>query len=247
MIENLGKYMIMLRGVLTRPEKGKLFWKSLMNEIEKIGLSSVPIVGVLSVFMGAVIAMQTAANMDSPLLPEYTIGFITRQSTILEFSPTIISLILAGKVGSNIASELGTMRVTEQIDALEIMGVNPLNYLVLPKVIAAVMMFPVLISISMALSLWGGWFACIQTGLSDTETYVYGIRAFFSESGTSDIAYALSKTLIFAFLITTVSSFYGYYTKGGALDVGKSSTKAVVQSTIVVLIANLIITQLVLI
>lgn len=247
MIENLGKYFIMLRRVLTRPEKGKLFWTSFMNEIEKIGLSSVPIVAVLSVFMGAVIAMQTAANMDSPLLPAYTIGFITRQSTILEFSPTIISLILAGKVGSNIASELGTMRVTEQIDALEIMGVNPLNYLVLPKVIAAVLMFPLLITISMALSLWGGWFACVQTGLSDTETYIYGIRAFFNESGTGDISYALSKTLIFAFLITTVSSFYGYYTKGGALDVGKSSTKAVVQSTIVVLIANLIITQLVLI
>ncbi len=237
----------MLKGVLSRPEKGKLFWGSLMNEIEKIGLSSVPIVAVLSVFMGAVIAMQTAANMDSPLLPAYTIGFITRQSTILEFSPTIISLILAGKVGSNIASELGTMRVTEQIDALEIMGVNPLNYLVLPKVIAAVMMFPILITISMALSLWGGWFACVQTGLSDTETYIYGIRAFFTENGVSDITYALSKTLIFAFLITTVSSFYGYYTKGGALDVGKSSTKAVVQSTIVVLIANLLITQLFLI
>lgn len=247
MVENLGKYFMMLKGVLTRPEKGKLFRNSLMNEIEKIGLSSVPIVAVLSVFMGAVIAMQTAANMDSPLLPAYTIGFITRQSTILEFSPTIISLILAGKVGSNIASELGTMRVTEQIDALEIMGVNPLNYLVLPKVIAAVLMFPLLITISMALSLWGGWFACVQTGLSDTETYIFGIRAFFFESGVGDISYALSKTLIFAFLITTVSSFYGYYTKGGALDVGKSSTKAVVQSTIVVLIANLIITQLVLI
>ena len=218
-----------------------------MNEIEKIGVSSVPIVAVLSVFMGAVIAMQTASNMDSPLLPAYTIGFITRQSTILEFSPTIISLILAGKVGSNIASELGTMRVTEQIDALEIMGVNPLNYLVLPKVLAAVFMFPMLITISMALSLWGGWFACIQTGLSDTDTYLYGIRIFFPEGGQSDVMYALSKTTIFAFIITTVSSFYGFYTKGGALDVGKSSTKAVVQSTIVVLIANLIITQLVLI
>lgn len=237
----------MLRGVMTQPEKMKFFRTSVMIEIEKIGLSSVPIVGVLSVFMGAVISMQTAANMDSPLLPAYTIGFITRQSTILEFSPTIISLILAGKVGSNIASELGTMRVTEQIDALEIMGVNPLNYLVLPKVIAAIVMFPLLITISMALSLWGGWFACIQTGLSDTVTYLYGIRFFFNESGVHDILYALSKTIVFAFLITTISSFYGYYTKGGALDVGKSSTKAVVQSTIVILIANLVLTQLFLI
>ena len=247
MIQNLGKYFIMLRAVLTRPEKNSIFRKSLMLEIEKIGLSSVPIVGVLSIFMGAVIAMQTAANMDSPLLPAYTIGFITRQSIILEFSPTIISLILAGKVGSNVASELGTMRVTEQIDALEIMGVNPLNYLVLPKVIAALLMFPILITISMALGLWGGWFACIQTGLSDTPTYVYGIQFFFDQSGIHDITYALSKTIVFAFIITTVSSFYGYYTKGGALDVGVSSTKAVVQSTIVVLITNLILTQLVLI
>jgi len=247
MIQNLGKYFIMLKSILTRPEKSALFRKSLMLEIEKIGLSSVPIVGVLSIFMGAVISMQTAANMDSPLLPAYTIGFIIRQSIILEFSPTIISLILAGKVGSNIASELGTMRVTEQIDALEIMGVNPLNYLVLPKVIAALLMFPILITISMALGLWGGWFACIQTGLSDTETYLYGIRFFFDQSGIHDISYALSKTIVFAFIITTVSSFYGYYTKGGALDVGISSTKAVVQSTIVILITNLILTQLVLI
>lgn len=247
MIKNFGKYFLMLRLILTRPEKSRLFRISLMNEIEKIGLSSLPIVAVLSIFMGAVISMQTASNMDSPLLPAYTIGFITRQSTILEFSPTIISLILAGKIGSNVASELGTMRVTEQIDALEIMGVNPLNYLVLPKVIAAVLMFPLLITISMALSLWGGWFACVQTGLSDTETYIFGIRAFFSESGVHDITYALSKTLVFAFVITTVSAFHGYYTKGGALDVGRSSTKAVVQSTIVILVANLILTQLVLI
>lgn len=242
-IRNIGKYFIMLRSVFRRPEQFKLFWKATFNEIDTIGINSLPIIALLSVFMGAVITLQTASNMDSPLLPAYTIGYITRQSTILEFSPTILSLILAGKIGSNIASEIGTMKVTEQIDALEIMGVNSIGFLMLPKIIASVFIFPFLVIISMGLSIFGGWVAGVQSGLTTTNEYNYGIQAFFQQS---DITYALIKTLVFAFLITSISSFYGYYTKGGALEVGKSSTKAVVFSSIAILLMNFILTQMLL-
>jgi len=240
---NIGKYMQMLWVVFSRPEKWGVFRRKLFEEIQMIGINSIPIVALMSTFMGAVIAMQTASNMDSPLLPAYTIGFITRSSTILEFSPTIISLILAGKVGSNVASEIGTMKTTEQIDALEIMGVNSLAYLVLPKVLAAIIFFPILIIFSMGLSLVGGWLSLILSGLSDTETYIYGIRYYFM---FSNVVYALTKTVVFGFLIVSIASFYGYYTKGGALDVGASATKAVVSSSVAILIANFILTQLIL-
>ncbi|SFT67815.1 phospholipid/cholesterol/gamma-HCH transport system permease protein [Lishizhenia tianjinensis] len=242
-IQNIGKYFILLKQVLTQPERFRVYTKRVANEWETIGLNSMGIVGILSVFMGAVIALQTASNMDSPLLPKYTIGYITRSSTILEFSPTIISLILAGKVGSNIASEIGTMRVTEQIDALDIMGINSASYLILPKLVAAVTILPFLIIFSMALSIMGGYYAVTLSNLCSHEEFVYGIRAFFEPS---NITYALVKTMCFAFIIVSVSAFYGYYTKGGALDVGKSSTQGVVWSTITILIANFILTQLIL-
>ena len=193
--------------------------------------------------MGGVIALQTASNMTSPLLPEYTIGYITQSSTILEFSPTIISLILAGKVGSNISSELGSMRVTEQIDALEIMGVNSLSYLVLPKIIATVMFFPILIIFSMALSLFGGWISLLISNLCSTETYLLGIKTDFK---VFNIVYALTKTIVFGFLIASIASFYGYFVKGGSINVGKASTQAVVISSIAILIANFILTQMIL-
>jgi phospholipid/cholesterol/gamma-HCH transport system permease protein len=242
-ISNIGKYLLMMRVVFSRPEKFKLFRKRVFNEIEVIGINSIPIVALMSTFMGAVIALQTASNISSPLLPDYTVGFITQSSTILEFSPTIISLILAGKVGSNVASEIGTMRVTEQIDALEIMGVNSLTYLVLPKVVAAIFFFPILVIFSMGLSLIGGWLSLTLTGLLTTETYVLGIRYFFE---VSNVVYALTKTVVFGFLIVSIASFYGYYTKGGSLDVGRSSTQAVVSSSVAILIANFILTQLML-
>ncbi len=242
-ISNIGKYLLMMRVVFSRPEKFKLFRKRVFNEIEVIGINSIPIVALMSTFMGAVIALQTASNISSPLLPDYTVGFITQSSTILEFSPTIISLILAGKVGSNVASEIGTMRVTEQIDALEIMGVNSLTHLVLPKVVAAIFFFPILVIFSMGLSLIGGWLSLTLTGLLTTETYVLGIRYFFE---VSNVVYALTKTVVFGFLIVSIASFYGYYTKGGSLDVGRSSTQAVVSSSISILIANFILTQLML-
>lgn len=242
-IANIGKYFGLLRYVFSRPERRKIYYNRTLNEIETIGLNSIGIVAILSVFMGAVIALQTASNMDSPFLPKYTIGYITRSSTILEFSPTILSLILAGKVGSNIASEIGTMRVTEQIDALEIMGVNSKSFLILPKIMAAVFFFPFLITFSMCLSLIGGYYAVTASGLSSHDEYIYGIRAFFQ---MSDIYYALTKTVFFAFIIVSVSSFFGYFTKGGALDVGKSSTQAVVWSSICILLMNFVLTQLLL-
>ena len=240
-ISNIGKYFVMLWIVFSKPQKFKVFWKRLLEEIQLIGIESFPIVVLMSVFMGGVISLQTASNMDVPWLPQYTIGYITRSSTILEFSPTIIALILAGKIGSNVSSEIGMMRVTEQIDALEIMGVNSLNYLVLPKIVAAVIFFPILVTFSMGLSLLGGWLALIASGLSSTDAYVFGLRSFFK---VSDIFYALSKTTVFGFIIVSISSFYGFYTKGGAIDVGRSSTQAVVNSSIAILLANFFITQM---
>ena len=233
----------MLSIVFTRPNRWRFFWKHTFLEIDQIGINSLPIVALMSTFMGAVIALQTASSMESPLLPDYTVGFITQSSTILEFSPTIISLILAGKVGSNVASEIGTMRVTEQIDALEIMGVNSLNFLVLPKITAALVFFPVLVVFSMALSIFGGWLALLVSDLTTTEIYILGIRSFFNPF---HITYALTKTLVFCFLIVSISSFYGYYVKGGSLDVGRASTQAVVSSSVAILIANFILTQLML-
>ena len=201
----------MLSVVFRRPKKWSVFFSRCFHELVSIGLSSLPIVILMSAFMGGVIALQTASNMSSPLLPAYTIGYITQSSTILEFSPTIISLILAGKVGSNISSELGSMRVTEQIDALEIMGVNSLSYLVLPKIIAAVLFFPILIIFSMALSLFGGWISLLISDLCSTETYLLGIKTDFK---VFNIVYALTKTIVFGFLIASSASFYGYFVKG---------------------------------
>ena len=242
-LATIGKYFLMLRIIFTRPKKWSIFWSSLFNEIQIIGISSIPIVILMSAFMGGVIALQTASNMDSPLLPSYTVGYITQSSTILEFSPTIISLILAGKIGSNIASQVGTMRVTEQIDALEIMGVNSLNHLVFPKIVAAILFFPVLVIFSMFMSLIGGYVSLILSDLTSTETYIMGIRSFFD---VGNVYYALTKTVVFGFLIVSISSFYGYYVKGGALEVGRSSTQAVVASSVAILIANFLLTQMIL-
>ena len=233
----------MLKDVFTRPNKWRVFFERLLEELNGIGINSLPIVALMSTFIGGVIALQTASNMSSPLLPAYTVGYITQSSTILEFSPTIISLILAGKIGSNIASEIGTMRVTEQIDALEIMGVNSLNFLVLPKITAAIIFFPILVIFSMALSMLGGWISLVVSNLSTTEEYVLGLRAFFDPF---NIKYALSKTVVFGFLIVSVSSYYGYYVKGGSLDVGRASTQAVVSSSVTILIANFLLTQMIL-
>jgi phospholipid/cholesterol/gamma-HCH transport system permease protein len=209
-----------------------------------LGLDSLGIIIIISVFMGMVITIQTAANIDSAFIPAYTIGFTTRQSAILEFSPTIMALILAGKIGSNIASEIGTMRVTEQIDALEIMGVNSSAYLIQPKIVAAVLINPFLVIISMFVSIGGGYAIAMLTDIVSVTDYVYGIQYDFKPN---HVVYAVSKSAVFAFLFTSIPAFQGFYAEGGALDVGKASTRGVVQSSIIILFANYIITQLFLI
>jgi len=242
-LSEVGRYLILMKQVFRKPEKQSIYRKQLLLEMDNLGLDSLGIVAIISIFMGAVVTIQMAFNVDSPLIPLYTIGFATRKSVILEFSPTIVSLILAGKVGSRIASEIGTMRVTEQIDALEIMGINPASFLILPKIIASVIIYPFLILISMFLAIAGGWLSGSLTGLVATNDYVYGLQFQFK---MFDITYAIIKTIVFAFLTASVSGYYGYYTSGGALEVGRSSTKAVVNSSIMIILFNLILTQILL-
>ena len=239
----IGLYVLLMQKVFSRPQKRKIYWQQLLTEINSLGLESLGIVAFISAFMGAVVAIQTAFNITSPLIPLSMVGFTVRQSVILEFSPTVISLILAGKVGSRIASEIGTMRVTEQIDALEIMGVNSANYLIFPKITALILINPVLIVFSMWMGILGGWVAMIATNLVSTNDFVQGIRVDFQGY---TIFYALTKTVFFAFIISSVSGFYGYITKGGALEVGQASTKAVVFSSVIIILFNLVLTQLLL-
>ena len=236
----------MIIALFSKPERISAYWNRFIEEIIQLGVKSIFIVVLMSAFMGAVIVIQTATAIDSAWIPDYTVGFTVKHSIILEFSPTIISLILAGKVGSNIASELGTMRVTEQIDALEIMGINSRGFLIGPKVFGSMFIFPVIIIFSMVFGFIGGWFAYYGTGLIPPEQFIEGIRSFSYEN-YEHIRYALIKTIFFAFIISSVSSYFGYYTKGGALEVGKNSTKAVVYSSILILLANVLLTQLLLI
>ncbi len=237
----IGKYFILVRRVFRKPEKYSIYLRQLLFEINSLGLGSLWIVAIISVFMGAVITIQSAFNFTSAWIPIYAVGLATRQGIILEFSPTLISLILAGKVGSNIASELGTMRVTEQIDALEVMGINPAGYLIMPKILAAMLINPFLIVISMFLGIFGGWFLGVMTGVVSSYEYIYGIQYEFRPYA---VYYALIKTVFFAFIITSVSAYCGYTTEGGALEVGRSSTRAVVYSSIAILIFNFLLTQL---
>jgi len=240
---HLGKYFHLLALSMQRPEKRSLFLKQLFVEIEKIGLSSLGISAFISFFFGAVMALQTAYNMESPLLPDYLVGLGTRDSILLEFSSTILCLILAGKVGSNIASEIGTMRVTEQIDALEIMGVNSAHFLIMPKITASILIFPFLSAVSMIVGIFGGWVAGVVSGEVLSAEYIYGIQYAFIPYY---IVYSFVKTIVFAFIIISISSYFGYYTEGGALEVGRSSTKAVVNSSLFILIFNLLITNIML-
>ena len=240
---SFGKYLLLLRDTFKRPLNFKYFVKQVMTEVDAIGLNSLGIVSIISVFIGAVLVIQTGYQMESPLIPAYTLGYGIRESIILEFSPTIVSLILAGKIGSSIASQIGTMRVTEQIDALDIMGVNSANFLILPKIIAGLMTFPFIVTISMIVSITGGYFAAVLWGISTSTDFISGLNYWFVPF---EIAYAIIKATFFSFLITSISAFHGYYAKGGAIDVGKSSTKAVVYSSIALLLSNLIITKLIL-
>lgn len=229
--------------VFAFPDKWKEFFRRYRDEIVKLGLDSIPLVIIISIFIGAVCTIQMYLNTTSPLMPRYSVGLATREIILLEFSSSILCLILAGKVGSNIASEIGTMRVTEQIDALDIMGVNSANFLVLPKIVAMVTFISVLVILSMFTSLWGGYMVCAVTGLVPVSTYVYGIQTMFVEWY---VWYALIKSLFFAFVISSVASFFGYYVKGGALEVGKASTNAVVSSSILILLLDVILTKVML-
>ena len=235
----------MLSYLFVKPERVSTYWKRLIDEIIQLGVKSLFMVVLMSAFMGAVLVIQTASAIDSVWIPDYTVGFTVKQTLILEFCPTIISLILAGKVGSNIASELGTMRVTEQIDALEVMGVNSIGFLIAPKILASLFIFPILIMYSMFFGFVGGWALCYLTEIIPVEQYLLGIQSFSYEN-YEYLRYALIKTVFFAFIITSVSSYFGYYTNGGALEVGKSSTKAVVYSSILILMFNVLLTQLLL-
>lgn len=244
MFRLLGEYLLLMFETFKRPDKGPVFRRQLMIEFVGLGIDSISIVAIISVFTGAIVAIQTAYNIDSPLIPLTMVGFTTRQMMILEFSPTVISLILAGKVGSRIASEIGTMRVTEQIDALRVMGVNPANYLILPKITASMLFNPVLIIFSMVVGIWGGWIACIVTGLVTSVDYIEGLRSWFEPF---TVTYAMIKTLVFAFIIASVSGFLGYNLKGGSVEVGRASTRAVVISSILIILFDLILTQLLLV
>jgi len=230
--------------VLSKPEKWKVYRSRIIEEMDNLGVSSLGLVILLSLFMGAVICLQTATNIDSPLIAMSLVGYATRESVILELSPTMLCLILAGKVGSSIASEIGSMRVTEQIDALEIMGVNSAAYLIGPKLIAALVFFPFLIIISMVLGIIGGYIVAVGTGILDTSDYLIGIHSDFK---IYHVFYALLKTLFFAAIIVTISSYSGYTVKGGALQVGKASTRGVVNSSILILVFNYLLTQIMLI
>lgn len=242
-LKNIGKYFLMLGQVFRKPQKWLIFRENLFKEIEELGLKSIGIVAFISFFVGGVVAIQTGLNVDNPWIPKYLIGFATKRSIILEFAPTFMSIILAGKVGSYITSSIGTMRVTEQIDALEVMGVNALNHLVLPKVIATVTFYPFIVLLAMVLGIYGGWVAGNITGLFTTESYIGGIRMDFKPYL---VQYAVIKTTIFAFLIATIPSYYGFYVKGGSIDVGKASTKAVVWTSVVIIVLNYFLTQMLL-
>jgi phospholipid/cholesterol/gamma-HCH transport system permease protein len=239
----IGSYFLLMRKVFTKPDRFSETWKQFVIELEKVGVLSVPLVAIVSVFIGAVITLQTSYNLTSPFIPKLYVGYMTRETMLLEFSSTMIALILAGKIGSSIASEIGTMRITEQIDALEIMGVNSANYLIFPKVCAATIFNPLLTLLSFSVGLLGGWLIVITTGVVMPEQYVEGIRHAFQPYY---VVYAIIKMAVFNFIITSVSAFYGYYAKGGSRDVGRAATNGIVSCSLCILIFNLILTHVLL-
>ena len=242
-LHSMGEYTMLMMKSITVPDRWSMFLKQLIKEIYKLGVDSLWIVIIISIFIGTVIAIQISLNISSPLIPKFTIGYTTREIILLEFSSSIMALILAGKVGSNIASEIGTMRVTEQIDAMEIMGVNSANYLILPKIIAFMVMMPMLVIISTAIGLVGGWAVGAFTDIITVHDYLVGVQYAFNPYF---VWYGIIKSLVFAFVITSMASYYGYNVRGGALDVGKASTNAVVNSNIMILFLDLILSKLLL-
>ncbi|HCM77284.1 MAG TPA: ABC transporter permease [Cytophagales bacterium] len=242
-MKEFGKYLMFLGSLVVRRESFKTYYKLIMDEAILVGVNSILLVALVSSFMGAVTTVQTAYNMVSPLIPKFIISQVVREMTILELAPTIIAIIYAGKVGSSMAGGLGTMRITEQIDALEVMGINSASYLVLPKVVASLLMYPMLVILAGICALMGGYLVGSLTGIISPTDYIYGIRFVFNPYM---VTFALIKSFVFAFMISTISCYKGYYTKGGALEVGISSTEAVTTSVIAVLIGDYLLAQLLL-
>ena len=238
-----GRYLLLMKGMFSRPENGKMYWKEFMHQCVEIGIGSLGIVVIISFFMGAVSALQTAYQLTSPVIPKSTIAQIVRDTVILEFAPTLVCIVLAGVVGSKIASELGNMRVSEQIDALEIMGINTKTYLVLPKIIAALMMIPLLIVISMGLGIFGGRVAGVASGILAPNVYDRGLLENFV---SYNVFFALVKGYTFSFIISSIPAFYGYHVQGGSLEIGRASTKAVVVSCVAILFADYVLAALLL-
>lgn len=241
MLTIAGRYFIFIGKLFTRRETFKVYWDRFLDECISIGLNSVYIIGIVAFFIGAVVCVQTRANLVSPFVPIYIVSNIVRDMTLLELSSTFMCVVLAGKVGSNIAGELGTMKITEQIDALEVMGINSASYLVLPKLLAAMFTFPLLAILSAFLGILGGYVAGTLTGIITPEDYIYGIRYSFIPF---NVSIAIIKAFVFGFLISTISAFQGYYTRGGALEVGQASTTAVTNSCIAVLVADYLLAEL---
>ena len=241
-LTQIGSYFLMLKDMFNRPVKWSVMKQLILKEIDDLIIDSLGIVCFISFFVGGVVAIQTALNLTNPLIPRYLIGFATRQSVILEFAPTFISIIMAGKMGSFITSSIGTMRVTEEIDALEVMGVNSLNYLVFPKIVA-LFLYPFVIGIAMFLGIFGGYLAAVYGGFATSTDFITGIQVEFIPF---HITYAFIKTLAFAFILATIPSFHGYYMKGGALEVGKASTVAFVWTSVLIIITNYFLTQILL-
>jgi phospholipid/cholesterol/gamma-HCH transport system permease protein len=238
-----GRFMLMLRGMFSKPENGKMYWKEFMHQCSEIGIGSLGIVIIISVFMGAVSALQTAYQLVTPFIPLSTIAQIVRDTVILEFAPTLVCIVLAGVIGSKIAGELGNMRVSEQIDALEIMGINTKTYLILPKILAALLVIPLLVIISAVLGMWGGRIASVATGVLSSNAYDKGLLQNFQPY---NVFFALVKAYTFAFIIASVSAYHGYYVKGGALEIGRASTKSVVVSCVLILFSDYILAQILL-
>ena len=242
-LAEVGEYTQLMGRVFTLPMRWRMFFRSVIREMYSLGVGSLWIVFIISLFIGAVITIQLSINMTNPLIPRFTIGYSTREIMILEFSSTVMCLILSGKVGSSVASELGTMRVTEQIDAMEIMGVNSANFLILPKIVGFMAFIPVLSVFSMVTGIVGGYIAC-DLALSMThKDLVYGLQLFFTPSY---VGYSIIKSVVYAFIISSVASYYGYCVKGGALQVGASSTRAVVNSSVLILFWDLLLTNILL-
>lgn len=241
MLKILGKFFLFLMEMFTRREAAKVYWNRFLDECVSLGVGSLVIISIVALFIGAVTCVQTYANLVSPIIPLYVVSNIVRDMTLLELSSTLMCVVLAGKVGSNIAGELGTMKITEQIDALEVMGINSVSYLVLPKVAAAVLTFPILAVFSGFLGILGGYLAGTLSGILTPEQYIYGIRYSFMPF---NVVISIIKSAVFGFLIATIAAYKGYHTTGGALEVGQSSTAAVTNSCIAVLVADYLLAEL---